>query len=153
MANFAVKNFIPRHEAQKFIREVVDAAFDKDGNYDPESKDFAMRKATLKYFTDLKVPGNSAAAYEFCYGKEPYYSDARDVLVEEYQSQYWMIDVAIDEMISDRRQAAPTGKLLNTINGFIEGVASPAALADLEKMLNQLNSLDGEALAVKLVGE
>ena len=99
-----VKRTIPLQEACQLVADVADAVFlrDKSGApvYHPELYAYALDKALLSHFTNVKTCMSAARLYEFCQNTDV--MEKVQVLIS--QKQYYELLHAIDEAVEDRRQ-------------------------------------------------
>lgn len=65
-----VKRFISVPEMLMFVNNVVESAFDKDGNYTPEAMDFAVRINVLTRYANFTMPKDVLKQYELVYGTD-----------------------------------------------------------------------------------
>lgn len=63
-----VKRVLSLQESLAFIEGVVDSCIDyENGNYLPESYDFAVKTAILEFYTNIDVPEDIVSQYELVY--------------------------------------------------------------------------------------
>ena len=99
-----VKYALPLQEACQLVADVADAVFlrDKSGApvYRPELYAYALDKALLSHFTNVKTCMSAARLYEFCQNTDV--MEKVQALIS--QKQYYELLHAIDEAVEDQRQ-------------------------------------------------
>ena len=110
------KHVLTFPEMTAFVNCVTNACFDVDtGEYMPEAKDFALRYAILKMYTNIEPPEDEDECYKFVYQHE-------DLLLEITSlfdtAQFGVIGEAIDKKIDNllKTRENDINKLVSTIS-------------------------------------
>lgn len=142
-----VRNTISLKEACRFVQDVASAVF-QGGEcgapvYRPELYAYAVDRALLSYFTNVKTRMSAARLYDFCQN-----TNIMEAVQEAIsQKQYYELLHAVEEAVEDLRQKY--GRALSMAIGTM-GRAAPEANEALT--LEELRGMTGEPVWVQYPG-
>jgi len=140
-----------------FVDYVVKACFSNSGEYIPEIMDFAIKSATIKYYTNIELPEDTSKQYKLVYGTDLFEKifdaeiidpDQFDTITKSIRNKLNYISNADANRLTYEFENAARGfsELLEQMSGVFAGVdnidvsaissAISSGIIDEEKLVN-----------------
>ncbi len=149
-----VRKTIPYSDEVLLIQRVVDACFDEDGSYFPETREFSTRMCLIIAYTNVSVPEDIEGQHALCYR-----SDLIDIITEKAcKEQIAEIGKAISDAIDVRNntnrvlfenEVSKAVEAINQMAGLVEKSFEGVSADDLRALITAINDhgIDEEKLA------
>lgn len=148
-----IKKNISLMELGALVRYVADLCFGEDGEYIPEFKDYATKKAAIEMYTNLELPSEVEARYAVLYDTDLWNVVTDHIGMEQFMTAIKAIDerinVTIDSNIAAlQRQVAVFQDSVEKMTGQMNAMFEKVGADDIKKLVGAISngSLDEEKL-------
>ena len=116
-----VKPHLSFSEAMDFVDSVINLTFDEEGNYYSVFADFALRRYTILYYTNMTLPDDMSKQYELLYGTHVY-----DVIAENINNEqrYHILDAVNRQMRIEEQKILSSARA--EVNNAVEQISKLA---------------------------
>ena len=116
-----VKPHLSFSEAMDFVDSVINLTFDEEGNYYSVFADFALRRYTILYYTNMTLPDDMSKQYELLYGAHVY-----DVIAENINNEqrYHILDAVNRQMRFEEQKILSSARA--EVNNAVEQISKLA---------------------------
>ena len=116
-----VKPHLSFSEAMGFVDSVINLTFDEEGNYYSVFADFALRRYTILYYTNMTLPDDMSKQYELLYGTHVY-----DVIAEniDNEQRYHILDAVNRQMRFEEQKILSSARA--EVNNAVEQISKLA---------------------------
>lgn len=116
-----VKPHLSFSEAMDFVDSVINLTFDEEGNYYSVFADFALRRYTILYYTNMTLPDDMSKQYELLYGTHVY-----DVIAENINNEqrYHILDAVNRQMRFEEQKILSSARA--EVNNAVEQISKLA---------------------------